>query len=461
MRILFPVHLFFPTHFFGTETYTLELAKNLQSKGHDVVILTTTPYGEEGAGRIHSQYTYDGLMVHCLDLNMMPPHRRFKDIYYRPEMHGLLRDVISGIGPDLVHVTHLINLTAALLYVLREMQIPTVATFTDFYGICFDAKLEGHEGNLCRGPDRHSINCLCCYMKAARNYPSGSLLRYLPKIKRSRRLIATVLRHLIKLPGLRGGALACHILDVTERNKTMKYLYGVYGQIVAPSDFLYEAYVANDIYPARIHKINFGISLDLVKGYQTPRRKIDGRIRFGYIGQIAAHKGVDILIDAYLRVKGADQSLVIYGPDDQDRAYMDRLRKQVGGRPDIEFRKTFPRDELPVKLSDLDMLVIPSRWYENSPLVLLYALATRTPVTVTDVKGMTEFVKDNWNGYTFPMNDVNRLAAILQKVVDNPVSIERLSENAVYQKDTADHAKDVLALYERILATRGKHRSFE
>ena len=216
--------------------------------GHDAVILTATPYGEAGAGRIHSQYTYDGLTVHCLDLNLMP-HRRFKDTYYRPELHGLLRDVVSDIGPDLVHVTHLINLTATLLDVLREMRIPTMATFTDFYGICFNNKLERYDGTLCRGPDRHSMNCLCCYMKAAQDFPSGSFLRYLPRGNRSRRLIAAFLRHLIRLPGLRRGTLAGQILDVTERNKTLKYLYGVYAQIVAPSDFLYEAYVANDLYP--------------------------------------------------------------------------------------------------------------------------------------------------------------------------------------------------------------------
>ena len=129
MRILFPVHVFFPTHFYGTETYTLELAKNLQSMGHDAVILTATPYGEPGAGTESIRSTpYDGLTVHCLDLNLIP-HRRFKDTYYRPEMHELLRDVVSDIDPDLVHVTHLINLTATLLDVLREMQIPTMATF--------------------------------------------------------------------------------------------------------------------------------------------------------------------------------------------------------------------------------------------------------------------------------------------------------------------------------------------
>ena len=149
--------------------------------------------------------------------------------------------------------------------------------FTDFYGICFNNKLERYDGTLCRGPDRHSTNCLCCYMKAAQDLPSRSLLSYLPKGNRSRRLIAAFLRHLIRLPGLRRGTLAGRILDVTERNKTLKHLYGIYEHIVAPSDFLHEAHVANDLYPTRIHKINFGISLDLVKGYQTPRRKIDRR----------------------------------------------------------------------------------------------------------------------------------------------------------------------------------------
>lgn len=126
---------------------------------------------------------------------------------------------------------------------------------------------------------------------------------------------------------------------------------------------------------------------------------------------------------------------------------MDELLRLSDGIDHITFRGTFPREELPARLAEFDVLVIPSRWYENSPLVLLYALATRTPVIVTDVKGMSEFVKDGFNGYTFQKNSVEHLTSVMQRIVDDPSSVERLSQNAAYTKDVSDHAADVLKLY--------------
>ena len=143
-------------------------------------------------------------------------------------------------------------------------------------------------------------------------------------------------------------------------------------------------------------------------------------------------------------------SLSIYGSPDQD-SYMDELLRLSSRANHIKFCGTFPREELPARLSEFDVLVIPSRWYENSPLVLLYALATRTPVIVTDVKGMSEFVKDGFNGYTFKKNSVEHLTTIMQKIVDDPSSVERLSQNAVYTKDVSDHADDVFELYKAAL----------
>jgi glycosyltransferase involved in cell wall biosynthesis len=173
-------------------------------------------------------------------------------------------------------------------------------------------------------------------------------------------------------------------------------------------------------------------------------------IRFGFIGQLSAHKGIDLLINAYLRIKSDNMSLSIYGSPDQD-SYMNELLRLSSRANHIKFCGTFPREELPARLSEFDVLVIPSRWYENSPLVLLYALATRTPVIVTDVKGMSEFVKDGFNGYTFKKNSVEHLTTIMQKIVDDPSSVERLSQNAVYTKDVSDHADDVFELYKAAL----------
>jgi glycosyltransferase involved in cell wall biosynthesis len=455
LKILLPVHVFFPSYFYGTETYTLDLGKSLKAMGHDPVILTAIPYGEEGVGRLRSVYDYEGLTVHRIDLNLKP-HSRFKQTYYRPELYAVLKDVVREIKPDLVHVTHLINHSATLLEVLRDARIPTVATLTDFFGMCFNNKLKRYDGELCLGPNRRSTNCLCCYV---RETVPAFIPRFLWAATRSDtllELLAEILPIWVRIPGFRKGPLAGHIHDVTCRIATLKYLYQVYQCMVAPTEFLFEAYARNGVDPRRMRRINFGIHLDLVKEYRTPKKKEGSDVVFGYIGQLNRHKGVDLLINAFRRVKGNGKKLVLYGDMNQDRQYAEELQRISSGTDRIEFKGTFPRTELGQRLSEIDVLVIPSRWYENSPLVLLYGLATRTPVIVTDVRGMNEFVQHGYNGYTFGLNDEANLAAILQTILDRPSLIESLSTNAEYNKDVKDHAMEVVDIYRSVLAAWGE-----
>jgi glycosyltransferase involved in cell wall biosynthesis len=451
MKILLPVHVFFPKHFYGTETYTLELAQALKKMGHDPIILTALPLWEEGGtDQFYFTYEYDGLTVHCLDFNLKP-HASFKQIYHRPELYPVYAEIIDNIKPDVVHVTHIINHTATLLEVLRDKKIPTVATLTDFFGICFNAKLDREDGALCRGPNEKSTNCLRCYLQKADIFPKQQMLNnHFMKNSLITYLASRALPYLAKTPWGNKNYIVDQILGVTERVDLLRRLYDTYRYMIAPTDFLHEAYMTNRFYPEKLKKINFGVNLELVKGYQTPRKMNGSMIRFGFIGQLSAHKGIDLLINAYLGIKSDNISLSIYGSPDQD-AYMDELLRLASGVSHIKFCGTFPREELPARLSEFDVLVIPSRWYENSPLVLLYALATRTPVIVTDVKGMSEFVKDGFNGYTFEKNSVEHLTTIMQKIVDDTASVERLSQNAVYTKDVSDHADDVFELYQAAL----------
>jgi len=189
----------------------------------------------------------------------------------------------------------------------------------------------------------------------------------------------------------------------------------------------------------------------MVKAYHHAITEVPSIIRFGYIGQITSHKGVDLLIKAFVGLKGTQATLSIYGPKNQDAAYMKTLDHLCGGVDAIEFKDTFPRDQLGKVLSEIDVLVIPSRWYENSPLVLLYALATKTPVIVTDMKGMSEFVRDSYNGFTFKKDNAAHLGQIMQQIVDNPASLLQLSKNADYAMDIMDHAGDVLGIYQTVL----------
>ncbi len=453
MKILLPVHVFFPEHFYGTETYTLELAKQLIAKGHEPCVLTSTPYGEEGTGEELTRYEYQGVPVYRMDLNLKP-HNRFKQTYYRTDLHALLKKIVVEIEPDLAHVTHLINHTAAILEVLRDLNIPTVATLTDFFGICFNNKLERYDGRLCVGPNPRSTNCLACYLHAVKPQGLAPFVSASIKNKKLIRLMAELFFFLVHVPGLRKGRMAGQVFDVAARTRTLRYLYGVYRKMIAPTDFLYDAYVDNRFYPERLVKINFGIDLGSISEFSiAKKKKKQESVRFGYIGQIARHKGVDLLVEAFSKLEGNNKrSLAVYGPFDQVPDYMEELRTLSDGVENVEFMGTFPREELGRRLSELDIVVIPSRWYENSPLVLLYSLAVKTPVIVTDVKGLSEFVTDDFNGYTFEKDDVEQLRKVMQKIIDDPSSVARLSENAIYEKDVSDHADEVLKIYDSVLS---------
>jgi glycosyltransferase involved in cell wall biosynthesis len=449
LKILFTVHAFFPTHFYGTETYTLELAQALKRLGHEAVILTATPYGEKGTGTLLSSCQYEGIPVHCIDLNLMPYHR-FKDTYYRPDLYPLLREIVANVGPDIVHVTHLMRHSAVLLEVLHDANVPAVATLTDFYGICLNTKLQRYDGSLCAGPDDNSTNCLACYWKSPER-PTRYFVTSLPIKGSPLAILSKALPFFATMPGLRKWPLSGRIRDVLCRLDTLRKYYAVYKYMIAPTDFLYDAYRANHFYPDKLRKIPFGISQELATPHQKTKSYNGSSVRFGYIGQITRHKGIDLLLRSYLRLRGDNKSLVICGPVEEHTPYMDELRSLSRGGSRIEFQSSFPREQLPHHLSQLDFLVVPSRWYENSPLVLLYALATKTPVIVTDVKGMNELVTDDVNGYTFKKESVEHLTSIMQKIVDDPRCIERLSRNAAYSRDVSDHARDVLSLYEASL----------
>lgn len=453
LNILLPVHCFFPDHFYGTETYTLELAQRLKAMGHNPTILTAILYGEKGTGKSPFTYEYGGLTVDCIDLNTMPL-KNFRQLFSQPELYPVLTEIIQRRHPDIVHVTHLMGHTAVLLEVIRDLQIPSIATLTDFFGICPNSKLMDLNGGLCRGPNRRSTNCLSCYIREHDyEFSASKTLKWLIRHDLSLGIVSSLIPYVTGLSWNAGKRVSRDLQAAVARFDYLRDLYEIYACMITPTDLLHDAYVANGFYPEKLKKINFGINLDLVKPYRHVMREIPSKIRFGYIGQMASHKGVDLMIQAFSSVKGDKATLSVYGPQNQDAAYQAYLNRLAEGTNGISFENTFPQDQLGKVLSGIDVLVIPSRWHENSPLVLLYALAMKTPVIVSDMKGMTEFVKDGYNGFIFPKDSVAQLKQIMQRIVDMPEILLPLSDNADYSMDTRDHVDEVCRIYQNVLAT--------
>lgn len=444
MKIALFVHCFFPKYFYGTETYTLELAKNLRAMGHEPMVVTAE-YPPELPDEVITHYEYDTIPVYCLNKTHIP-NTRLKDTYYQPEIRDLLERVLLQLKPDIVHVTHLINHTAVLLEVSAELNIPTIATLTDFYGFCFNNKLEAASGSLCHGPGARRTNCLACLLKAEGSQPNAAFGRRLAGSHPWSALAAFALNHLSRLPWLRRGRLAGYVLDVTMRPDILAGCYSNYRAVIAPTKFLRDAYVRNGL-KAPFHLSHFGV--DLPHAQKVPKGK-DSPIIFGFIGQIAAHKGTDILIEAFSHLPAGMAELHIYGSGEQDPHYMANVESKAKGMS-VTFKGTFAKERIPEVLSDLDFLVIPSTWYENSPLVLLNALASHTPAIVSDVEGMTEFIKDGVNGFVFTRGSVSELAKVLKRIVANPEGARRLSHTTEYPRTTRTMAEEVVSLYHQIL----------
>jgi len=435
VKVAFFVHCFFPDHFYGTETYTLSVAKNLVHFDCSPVVVSALFAGEPGKKELVTQYEYDNIPVYCIDKNRIP-HRRIAETYYQKEMYEVLKAILLDIDPDLVHVTHLGNHTAVLIDVLSDLGIPAVATLTDFFGFCSNSRLQAVDGSLCSGPDRSRKNCVACTLNAVgRSNASKWYYRLL-----SRPAVALVAASV--LSKVNWGKLAEIVNDLVERPDLLAQRYSYYSAAVAPTRFLASAYKSNGL-EVPLHEMHFGVDVSRAR---KPSIETSCALRFGFIGQLSPHKGADILIEAFRELPDGRARLSIYGDSSGMDDYVVSLKRSANGLP-VEFCGTFVSGEIDAVFAELDFLIIPSRWYENSPLVLLSSLACHTPVIVSDVDGMSEFVEHGRNGFLFERENVDSLREIFIELIDDPEAARVMSVGTDFPRTTREMTHDLIDVY--------------
>lgn len=175
----------------------------------------------------------------------------------------------------------------------------------------------------------------------------------------------------------------------------------------------------------------------------------------GFIGQVLEHKGIHVLLQAFTISAIENCQLLIYGDVDQSADTAKSVHEYVQNDSGIRLGGTFRGSEIYEVLSGIDVLVLPSTWAENSPLVLLNALASRTMVVVSNVKGMAEMVNDGVNGRLVCAGDPVDLNSTLCELVQQRSSLWFWSEEATnpYATSPLDYAIKILKLYDLEILT--------
>jgi glycosyltransferase involved in cell wall biosynthesis len=448
MKIALLVHCFFPGHFYGTEAYTLSLAREFRAAGHDATVISATFQGEPRQASPIAHYEWDGVPVISVDKNAWP-HRSVAETYDQPALHPVYRELLGELRPDILHVCHLINHTAVAVDVASDLGIPVYATLTDFFGFCLTNKLESADGSLCAGPSPSRANCVACHLKAAAARPdSGRAVKILgtPFLRPASSAALAAMARIA--PNARAGSL--RPADIVNRPDRLRASLARYAGAIAPSRFLHDAYRSNG-FPAPLHVSHFGVDIERELKPASPD---PGRVRLGYVGQLASHKGVDVLLSALKAAGRPNIDLTIWGDESQDPGHAAHLRALSAGL-NVRFAGTVAREALAGVLAGIDALAIPSVWYENSPLILLQALATHTPVIVSDVQGLTEFIAPGRSGLTFPRGDAAALGQILCDLSADTGRLARMSHDTAYPRTSRDMAMDVLEIYKAAPAANG------
>lgn len=451
MKILLTTHQFLPDYTSGTEVLSFEVARELKRLGHDVRILTGWPADEfVEPPAAYDEYEYEGVRVHRL----YPPaftettvSERTRLEYDNPATAAAFTALTASWKPDIVHFFHLQRLSASIPLRCAQQAIACLYTATDFWSICPLNQLRLPDGQTCPGPEPDSANCVLHLALQGRRAHLAPLYRWVPK-----KLVGAVLR-IAPSDGQRASQNLGAARALQHRPDRMRRMLNVIDRIIAPTAFMAQRLKDFGASEQSIAVLGYGIDTTLYAN-RAPLLAGD-RLRIGFIGTLHEHKGVHVLIDAVkLLDPAADFSVCVYGDESFYPDYVAQVKASAESDPRIRFRSTFVRSELPRVINDFDVLVVPSTWSENTPLVIFAAQAAGRPVIGSNVAGIAEVVTDGVNGRLFDVGNPAALAAILGELVREPGRLKEMAVNAKPSKDISRYVADLLDLYEEVLVER-------
>lgn len=315
---------------------------------------------------------------------------------------------------DVIHFHHYLNIGVECIAIARWIRprARIVVTLHEYLAICYHYGLmvRTHDSALCE--NAHETSCATCFL----GIPAGEFAR---------------------------------------RRRHIKAHFDQVDLFIAPSEFLRRRYIAWGLPSRRIVVAENGIGR--VKPPQ-PRRRAKGECHgvFGYFGQIHPFKGLTELLSAFDRLSAFPAEttkgirLIINGAylELNDADYVASFKALLSKTAErVRFAGPYDRRSQSRLMAEVDWVIVPSIWWENSPLVIQEALAHRRPVICSNIGGMAEKVRHGKDGFHFPVGNSTELAALLVRLAADETVWDRLQSTMRYPITISESAANHLALY--------------
>lgn len=403
MKILQVLHDYLPAHVGGAEIHAHHLARALQARKHQVACL----FGERDLARAEGTLRAGELEgVRTIERVHQREYADVHDTWIDPRADHDFARILEKEQPDVVHFHHLLGWGPRCLSIARDHGATVVMTLHDYHALCDRGTLLRPDGRICENAGEGCATCLERHplrpLDGARDH--GALSR---------------------APGER------YLEAARERRSHYRHNLAQAHCLICPSRFLARTFAhAGFASSAPIEILPPGCPGPVHKPRTRSHagRAGAGRLRVGFVGGLYFEKGAHVLIEAFHHLVKKPVELSVHGVLEWFPEYVAGLRDRAQGLP-ISFHGGFEPRAVDTVFAKIDVLCVPSLWYENHPLTIQEAFRNGIPVIASDLGGMAESVQDGINGLLFPRGDARALARAIEQLLFDPLLYDRLARD--------------------------------
>jgi len=466
MNILHYFLGFPPIHDGGLMIYAKDLAKEQLTLGHNVIMLMPGLYiNNTSKSAIKFYKREEGLPIYQI-INSQPvsfsgvinPKEFTKEKSINNYCHFL-----KEYGIEILHVHSLIGFPKELLDEAKKLNIKTIFTTHDYFGLCPKINFFKYNNTICNDY-KEGKECFLC------NYVELNKLRQL-YIKRNLKIIInrnfflnSTVRSLSSLLHRRKNLIHGEDIDykkiTIDWDKAIEYVKfrNYYKNIIESFDIiLFNSSVTKKQFAQYINLDNIRheilhITRSKIKDNRNIIKynpKINNKVNFLFMGYLDKKKGFWDLVSVLNEIKDkyTNWQINIYG--DYSNVDLSKFDNNF-----FKFYGKYRYSDLPDMFSNSSILIIPSKWKETFGFIGLEAYSYGIPVLVSENVGFSDLIKDGINGLVYSDDDKNQnLKEKIIELLESPEILLQLHSgilNGNFNYSLIKHAKIILDIYTKL-----------
>ncbi len=387
----------------GSVSAFFETKKLLESSGHEIMIFAMDdPENESSSesGYFAEHFDIRTARGFWQKLKLVPR------VIYNREAMKKLDALLTARRPHVAHVHNIYHyLTPGIFRVLKKHGVPVVFKLSDYHAICPNYALFAH-GKIdesCRNGRYYKL----FFNRSIGNSWAESFI----------------------------GMIEGYV------NKWWK-LYDNVDIFLAPSEFMRDLCTSYGMDRSKIRILRNVLNFSAYTEHEITKEKY-----FIYMGRLSVEKGITTAIEAMriLKEKNAldEWKLIIAGKGPEEnilRRYVeDKVLDDV-----VEFAGFCAKGSKGWMhlMRTASVAILPSIWYDNSPIAISESMAFKTPVIISDRGGTKEMIEDGESGYIFRAEDCVDLAQKMQKFIDQKELVNDMGKKAFIRVQKINNEKE-------------------